>query len=81
MASWHADVHLEVSRIHHEEILQRAQEAHLRTLAKRGKPSRLSRVSDFFVAHRPRRAARPAQADAGNSASALRTYVLAPTER
>ena len=78
MASWHADIHLEVSRIHHEEILRRAQDAHLRTLAKRGKPSRLSRVSDFFVAHRPRRAA---QAEADSRASALRTYVLAPTER
>jgi len=78
VASWHADVHLEVSRIHHDEILRRARDEQLRTLAKQGKPSRLSRVSDFFVAHRPRRAA---QAEAGSKASALRTYMLAPTER
>ena len=78
MASWHADIHLEVSRIHHDDILRRARDEQLRTLAKQGTSSRLSRVSDFFVAHRPRRAV---QAEAGNKASALRMYVLAPTDR
>jgi len=81
MTSWGADLHLELSRIHHEEILHRAREEQLLSLASGGHRDPLGRARAFLVAHRPRRAARPAQADAGNSASALRTYVLAPTER
>ena len=81
MAGWGADLHLELSRLHHEEILRRAREEQLLSLASGGHRNLLGRARAFLVAHRPRRAAPPVQADAGNSASALRTYVLAPTER
>ena len=81
MTSWATDLHLDLSRIHHEEILRRAREEQLLSLATGGHLGLLSRARAFIAAHRPRRAARPAQADAGSSASALRTYVLAPTER
>jgi hypothetical protein len=80
MASWGPD-HLAVSRLHHEDILRHAREDHLLSLALRGRRSRSRRALDFLVAHRPRRTARPAHADAGSSASALRTYAVAPTPR
>jgi hypothetical protein len=67
VASW-APGHLELSRLHHQAILERAREAQLLSLATQGRRSRLSRVGDFYVAHRPRRVA---QAEAGSKASAL----------
>ena len=80
MVSWGAD-HLALSRIHHDDILRQAREAQLVRLATKGKRSRPALMLDFLVAHRPRRSVRPAYADAGKSASALRTYAVAPTER
>ncbi len=60
MASWAADIHTEIARIHHQEILRRAREEQLLSLASGGKAGPLGRARDFFVAHRPRRAARRA---------------------
>jgi hypothetical protein len=80
MASWGAD-HTALARIHHDDILRQAREAQFIQLATKGKRSRPALALEFLVSHRPRRSVRPVHADAGKSASALRTYAVAPTER
>jgi hypothetical protein len=62
MASWGAD-HLALSRIHHDDILRQAREAHFLDLAATRRQSRPSRFYVFLAARRPGRSARPALAD------------------
>jgi hypothetical protein len=80
VASWGVD-HAAVAHYHHEDILRRARKDHLVRLAMKERRSRWVLALEFMVAHRPRRSVRPAHADAGSNFSALRTYLVAPTER
>jgi hypothetical protein len=80
MASWGVD-HTALSRIHHDDILRHAREAQLVRLATKGKRSRPALALEYLVTHRPRRSVRLVHAEARKSASALRTYAVAPTER